>query len=74
MTDLERLIAAFHAINPWARGVLVELAMGYAEDFPVSKAAANTLLPGAAEGIRSGVDYCHPIMNRSADNVENDQS
>jgi hypothetical protein len=52
MTDLERLIAAFDAMNPWARGMLLELATGIIEDFPVSKAApaADTLLAGAAEG------------------------
>jgi hypothetical protein len=57
MTDLGRLTAAFNAMNPWARGMLVELAMGYVEDFPVSKSATDTLLAGAAEGVRSGVDY-----------------
>jgi hypothetical protein len=57
MTDLERLTAAFHAMNPWARGMLVELAMGYAEDFPAAKAAPAVDALLAAEGVRSGVDY-----------------
>jgi hypothetical protein len=46
MTDLERLTAALHAMSPWARGMLLELAMGYAEDFPVSKAAPAAAVEG----------------------------
>jgi hypothetical protein len=71
MTDLERLTAAFHAMTPLARGMLVELAMGYVEDFPASTTLAAV---DAAQCAQSGVDYCHPITNRSADNVEIDQS
>jgi hypothetical protein len=71
MTDLERLTAAFHAMNHWARGMLLELAMGFVEDFPTPKAAPAAI---AAQAVRSGVDYCNPITNRSADNVEIDQS
>lgn len=33
-TDRERLTAAFEAMTPWARGLLIELAEGYAEEFP----------------------------------------
>jgi hypothetical protein len=74
MTDVERLTAAFHAMNPSARGMLVELARRFVEDFPASKSAPDTLLAGGAGGIQLGVDYCNPIMNRSADNVKIDQS
>jgi hypothetical protein len=37
MTDLERLTAAFEAMNPWARELLRDLAEGYAVDFPEPK-------------------------------------
>jgi hypothetical protein len=56
MTDLVRLTAAFHSMNPWARGMLLELADGFVEDFPVAPVAYG-LSADAAEGVRSGVDY-----------------
>jgi hypothetical protein len=37
MTDLERLAAPFHAMSPWARKLLEEVALGFVEDFPVPK-------------------------------------
>jgi hypothetical protein len=34
MTDVNRLTAAFDAMNPWARGMVLEFAQGCAVDFP----------------------------------------
>jgi hypothetical protein len=47
MTDLERLTTAFRAINPWARKLLEELALGFVEDFSAAKSAPTA---GAIEG------------------------
>jgi hypothetical protein len=38
MTDLDRLNAAFNAMNPWARKLLREFAEGCAIDFPAPQA------------------------------------
>ncbi|PIL46096.1 hypothetical protein CR105_03115 [Massilia eurypsychrophila] len=37
MTDLERLTAAFHAMNPWAQRLLSDLAEKYAVGFPAPR-------------------------------------
>ena len=68
MSDLERLTVAFNAMNPWARGMLVELVLGYAEDFPASTTRA---VFDAAQGAQSGVDYCNPITNRDRQTMSN---
>jgi hypothetical protein len=44
MTDLERLTAAFEAMNPWARELLRDLAEGYAIDFPAPTPAPDLQL------------------------------
>jgi hypothetical protein len=41
MTDRDRLTVAFDAMNPWSRGMLLELAEGYAVDFPAPKPAPH---------------------------------
>jgi hypothetical protein len=38
MTHLPELIAAYACMSPWARGLIRELALGYAMDFPAPKA------------------------------------
>lgn len=44
MTDLERLTAAFQAMDPWARGHLLDLARQYANKWPVPKPAPHLQL------------------------------
>jgi hypothetical protein len=41
MTDVDRLTAAFDAMSPWARGLILELAQVYAVDFPAPKPAPH---------------------------------
>ena len=48
MTDLDRVSAAFGAMSPWARGMVLELAEGYVVDFPAQKPAPH--LPLAPVG------------------------
>lgn len=53
MMHLPELIAAYTCMTPWARGLIRELALGYAIDFPAQK---------AGESLRIGVE---PVPNNA---------
>lgn len=54
MKHLPELIAAYTAMNPWARGLIRELAAGYAIDFPVQNITKS--LRGRVEPIPNDAD------------------
>lgn len=44
MTHLPDLIAAYAAMSPWARSLLLDIALDYAKKFPAPKKQANLTL------------------------------
>jgi hypothetical protein len=51
LTDLERLTAAYQAMNPWAKKLLLDIAGDYVKLFPVPKPASHlNLVPRPARG------------------------
>lgn len=57
MNHLPELIAAYACMTPWARGLIRELAAGYAIDFP---------LQGVAGSLRVGIE---PVPNNANEPV-----
>lgn len=43
MTDKQMLMNAYTRMTPWARGIILELALGYAIDFPELKSDLMSL-------------------------------